>query len=292
MHVNRQHHRKSIDLTLEVTWEAQDGERRNAQVHARDVSDAGMRIDSPVAIGVTRRLFVLIPPLGESVEGKVRYCVPRGTCFQIGVQFAKATRLQAAPAVSTDYYEVLQVSPQADMDTIHRVYRIMAARYHPDNPDGGDCERFLQVSEAFRVIGDEDQRRRYDALRPTRTVRPLPVFQNRPFVDEKEGEVHRRLGVLCLLYCKRRQNPERPGISILDLEEMMSIPREYFEFTLWYLKEKGFVVFSEASDFALTAKGVDFVEEHTPAHAILDKLLPDVSARHPEPECATLAGLQ
>ena len=32
-----------------------------------------------------------------------------------------------------DYYELLEISPQATQDTIHRVYRYMAARYHPDN---------------------------------------------------------------------------------------------------------------------------------------------------------------
>ena len=34
--------------------------------------------------------------------------------------------------------------------------------------------------------------------------KPLPVFQARAFVDEKQGEVNRRLGVLCLLYARRR----------------------------------------------------------------------------------------
>jgi curved DNA-binding protein len=32
-----------------------------------------------------------------------------------------------------DYYEFLQISPNADAETIHRVYRFLAARLHPDN---------------------------------------------------------------------------------------------------------------------------------------------------------------
>ena len=32
-----------------------------------------------------------------------------------------------------DYYEDLQVSPNADQETIERVYRLLAKRYHPDN---------------------------------------------------------------------------------------------------------------------------------------------------------------
>ena len=41
-----------------------------------------------------------------------------------------------------DYYEFLQISPHADVDTIHRVYRYLAARLHPDNPESGDAEMF------------------------------------------------------------------------------------------------------------------------------------------------------
>ncbi len=37
-----------------------------------------------------------------------------------------------------DYYEVLELSPAAETETIHRVYRLLAARYHPDNAQTGD----------------------------------------------------------------------------------------------------------------------------------------------------------
>jgi hypothetical protein len=53
----------------------------------------------------------------------------------------------------------------------------------------------------------------------------------------------------------------------------MSIPREYLEFTLWYLKQKRYVEMDQAADFSLTAAGVDFVEEHTLAQDILLRLL-------------------
>jgi hypothetical protein len=94
-------------------------------------------------------------------------------------------------------------------------------------------------------------------------------------VDEKEGEVNRRLGVLCLLYSQRRRDPEHPSISMLELEELMAIPREYLEFTLWYLKAKKYLEMNDGADFSLTASGVDFVEEHAPAHALIRKLLQD-----------------
>ena len=42
----------------------------------------------------------------------------------------------------TDYYEDLQVSSNADVETIERVYRLLAKRYHPDNNGTGDAEKF------------------------------------------------------------------------------------------------------------------------------------------------------
>jgi hypothetical protein len=59
----------------------------------------------------------------------------------------------------------------------------------------------------------------------------------------------------------------------MELEEVMSIPREYLEFTLWYLKQKKYLEMNQGADFSLTAAGVDFVEEHTPAQDILRRLL-------------------
>jgi curved DNA-binding protein CbpA len=39
-----------------------------------------------------------------------------------------------------DHYEALQLSPRADRDTIERVFRHLAKRLHPDNPQTGDAE--------------------------------------------------------------------------------------------------------------------------------------------------------
>jgi DnaJ-domain-containing protein 1 len=36
-----------------------------------------------------------------------------------------------------DYYKVLQISPNAEPETVHRVYRLLAQRLHPDKTIGG-----------------------------------------------------------------------------------------------------------------------------------------------------------
>jgi curved DNA-binding protein CbpA len=201
--------------------------------------------------------------------------VPDDGEFRIGLEFSHSTRQSMHP-VSTDidYYEVLQLSPKADLETIHRVYRIMAARFHPDNPESGDQERFLLLSEAYKILSDPGRRGQYDAMRSEEKPQgPLPVFQAKAFVDEKEGEVNRRLGVLCLLYAQRRKDTEHPSVSLLQIEELMGIPREHLEFTLWYLKQRKYVEMSDGADCSLTADGVDYVEEHSPANSLLVKLL-------------------
>lgn len=270
----REHYRMPVDYQVVVYWEDDAGKVSTARPRARDISEAGMRIECPVRIEPGTRVCMEVPRYSSPIEASVRYCVPGGSGFRIGLEFTAATRQSMQPvAGEVDFYEVLQLSPKADMETVHRVYRIMAARFHPDNPESGDQERFLLLTEAYRILGDAESRARYDALRGTERPRPLPLFQARAFVDEKEGEANRRLGILCLLYAQRRRNAEHPAVSLLELEEVMAIPREYLEFTLWYLKQKKYIEMTQGADFTLTATGVDFVEEHTPANVILRKLI-------------------
>jgi DnaJ-class molecular chaperone len=54
-----------------------------------------------------------------------------------------------------DYYEVLQVSDSAEPETINRVYRIFAQRYHPDNRETGNETRFREITEAYQVLATQ-----------------------------------------------------------------------------------------------------------------------------------------
>jgi curved DNA-binding protein CbpA len=193
----------------------------------------------------------------------------------VGLEFSEETkRTLRLPLVDAiDFYEVLQVSQNAEAETIHRVYRIMAARFHPDNPQTGDAERFLLLNDAYEALSDPEKRALYDAARRVSECQALPTFELREFVDGIEGEQNRRLGVLCLLYNRRRSDMEHPGLSLLDLERLMSFPREYIAFTVWYLRDSGFVQMGEYSDYVLTAAGADHVETNSPRNAVFHKLL-------------------
>ncbi len=172
-----------------------------------------------------------------------------------------------------DYYEILQISRKADLETIHRVYRIMALRFHPDNTNTGSLERFLLLKCAYQVLSDPAQRAAYDAAHVTADTQPLPIFESKDFVYGIEGEINRRLGVLSLLYSKRRLGEGTGGVSVLELERRMAFPREYLDFTLWYLRSKRYVARAENSDYALTFEGVDFVEANSVDNHAIRQLL-------------------
>jgi curved DNA-binding protein len=70
-------------------------------------------------------------------------------------------------APQRDFYETLGVSRDTSPEELQRAYRKLARTYHPDvNKDPGAEERFKDISEAYDVLSDPDQRRRYDAFGP------------------------------------------------------------------------------------------------------------------------------
>jgi curved DNA-binding protein len=172
-----------------------------------------------------------------------------------------------------DYYELMQISPNAEVETIQRVYRMLANRYHPDNTRTGDRERFVKLTAAYQVLGDRQARAVYDLQYEMRKAQPMSVFGLKDFAAGIDGEANRRLGILCLLYNRRRSNPDRPGVSILEFESMMSFPREHLMFTLWYLKDSELIRQDETSNFVITSGGVDHVEKNLPTNQILYHLL-------------------
>jgi len=176
-----------------------------------------------------------------------------------------------------DYYEFLQISANAEPDTIHRVYRFLAARFHPDNPETGDHEKFFLLTQAYAALSSPERRAEYDATRKNETVSTEPLSSTIDFMDNLKGELNRRLAMLSVLYFQRRANPYSPELSFLEIEERLGFPREYLEFTAWYLRSKGYVTRSDSSDFSLTADGVDFVETQRANIPVLNKLLSSAS---------------
>ena len=50
-------------------------------------------------------------------------------------------------------------------------------------------------------------------------------------------------------------------MSNLDLSQLIGVPREHLEFTIWYLVQRKLVVRDDQSNLIITAEGVDYVEQ-------------------------------
>lgn len=186
----------------------------------------------------------------------------------------------------SNYYEFLQISPNAEQETIHRVYRYLAKRFHPDHPTSADPDKFLLVTKAYEVLSSPESRARYDESLTSPTEAGDQLSSSVDFMDSMDGELNRRLAVLGLLYFQRRTNATKPSVSLGELEDKMGFPRDYLDFTIWYLQKKGYITRADNSDFTLTVDGVDFVEEKRASMPMLQKLLtsdagPDAPVRGP-----------
>ena len=241
-----------------------------------ELTDDGCSIDltQPVEVGLLATFTGKLAEQGEHrVRARVTWCRLRTLkTHRIGVQFlepiqrisseyAKPKATGSSSAAPADFYEVLQLGRNADTDTIHRVYRMLAQRYHPDNTESGSAERFRQVLEAYRVLSDPEQRAAYDVTHlDTQRVR-WRIFDQNTSIDEFESEKAKRKGVLALLYRKRVTSPRDPHMNLQDIEDLLAVPREHLEFTFWFLKENNWVIRGDNGRFSITVQGVEQLEK-------------------------------
>jgi len=161
-----------------------------------------------------------------------------------------------------DYYEDLQVSPNADMETIERIYRLLAKRYHPDNLNTGNVEKFNITTEAFRLLSDPEKRAAYDVKFEEEKIRQYKTLSNFSSSEGFETDQKIRHQILSILYTERRREQFGTGVGLWRLEKLLGWPEKILEFHTWYLKEKGWIQRTETGGYSITASGVDVVEEN------------------------------
>lgn len=278
MQVNRRReNRKSPQKRYSISWKDENGLPRSAEVQGTDVSDSGVGLRCPVEVRTGTLLYLQADDGNPTGHAIVRHVARRGNLWHVGVELDESYgqkpsnwEMENPP----DYYEFLQISPNAQPETVHRIYRFLASRYHPDNPETGDSEKFLLLNSAYEVLSEPMRRARYDEVLKTRpAARHHEIFESVDFLDGIDGEMNRRLAVLSLLYKKCRGSIHDPSISLLDLEAQMGFPREYLDFTIWYLRSKKYVNQDDGAALALTSLGVDYVEANYSKLPLMDKLL-------------------
>lgn len=159
-----------------------------------------------------------------------------------------------------DFYEVLEISPNAHPDTVARVYRLLAQRFHPDNQETGDIDRFTAILQAYKVLGDPELRAQFDVHHQQQKAVKWRLFDAKEAAGGVSSDKEIRFGILSLLYNKRRRDPERPSIPLFEIEGLLGIPREHLEFSFWYLREKGFLARTDGGGCTITAAGVEYLD--------------------------------
>jgi curved DNA-binding protein CbpA len=156
-----------------------------------------------------------------------------------------------------DRYEILQLNQNAGAETIERVYRLLAKRYHPDNQETGNADKFAEVHESYEILSDPVKRAAYDASYDDQRGQLWKIFDQQSAGSDRDQDRRLSHGILSLLYIARRRDPRRGGLGSVHLEKMLGCPQEHLQFPLWYLKQRGAIEILDTGQYAITVDGVD-----------------------------------
>ena len=286
--------RKPADVSV-IRIEMKDGMGNPRWVTADliDITDGGfgLALMTPIVAGST---VLVRGKLGEHRTGNikvgVRWCFQRSDgMYRAGLEFLDARsaftphsqpdekQANPAPGEALDCYEVMQLSPNADADTIGRVYRMLALRYHPDNAETGNNEMFVRLSEAHQILSDPEKRAAYDVRHGETKRLRWKIFDQASTSVGSEGEKRKRQGILALLRTKTLHDPEQSEMSIQLIEELLGCPREHLQAALWYLKGKNYIRRGDNGRYSISIAGFEVAEaeQFTPAPAT--RQLPEAS---------------
>ncbi len=162
----------------------------------------------------------------------------------------------------SDHYENLQISPNADLETVERVFRLLAKRYHPDNDQTGDAEKFNILYESYSILSDPERRAAYDAKYEQDLASRWKIAEEASQSEGFEDDNRIRQGVLSLLYVARRQDTLNSGMGVMEMERLLGCPEHLMDFHVWYLKEKNWIQRTDTGGYSITADGVDKVGDY------------------------------
>ena len=181
-----------------------------------------------------------------------------------------------------DHYEVLQLSPNANSETVERVYRLLAKRYHPDNQATGQAAIFAQVHEAYEILSDPHRRAEYDVKYDENRRLQWKIFDQSSAEDGRGQDRRIFHGLLSLLYIARRRDPHAGGLGAINLERLLGISQQDLEFSLWYMRQRAWITVLDTGQYAITVEGIDKLGSNELALPS-DRLLPASSVVGAEP---------
>jgi curved DNA-binding protein CbpA len=137
---------------------------------------------------------------------------------------------------------------------------VLAQRYHPDNRETGNQEKFRRVVEAHTVLIDPVKRAAHDVFLAGEDKIRFKLFDTVQSSEGVQAEVRKRMGILRLLYAKRLTDAQRPAMRGRDFAELLACPLEHLDFALWMLREQRLICRSDSNLFEITWQGVQAFE--------------------------------
>src|SRR5271154_4252144 len=93
-------------------------------------------------------------------------------------------------AAFKDYYQTLGVPRTASSDEIKTAFRKLARKHHPDvakDKKAGEI-KFKEINEAYEVLGDSENRKKYDQLGQNWNAQGVPPQGRQGFSTQGPGE--------------------------------------------------------------------------------------------------------
>ncbi|MBM3764351.1 MAG: J domain-containing protein [Acidobacteria bacterium] len=262
---NKRRDRKIPPIAAKLWFERFDGSWQKIPAEVININDGGFAVRVAELLRAGQSVLIEGGGIDSATnirpKGLVAWCAMVGQGeFHAGIALDQVDGRLASTQAFEDHYEILEVHPSASFDTIHKIYRILAQRLHPDNPESGNDEAFKRLLRAFQVLSDPEKRAAFDVVRTTQLSKQYRIFDAETATPGLENEQRKRKGVLALLYTKRLRQPDKAAVSLSEMEQLLAVPREHLEFPLWYLREQGWIARSDNGQFTITAKGVEQAE--------------------------------
>lgn len=257
-HIERRRQRRErIDAAVELIWRDEAGQRRFECARIVDYSLGGAGIASPQPAPISSCLILRAPGIGTVALSQVRNCCWRRTQYRLGIEFMeKAATDPPDTAAEPDHHELLRAGVAGDYDRVDRLYRVLAVRYHPDNPETGNSEVYLRIGEAYRILAASQSQ-----THGTGVEKPATGSGWQEGIRELDDK---KVAVLAMLYQRRMSDFRNAVVSAMELESLTGLPAVEVGFILWYLREKGAVNLCDgSSDYAISATGVDILGRHS-----------------------------
>ena len=156
-----------------------------------------------------------------------------------------------------DFYELLELSPNANAATVERVFRYLAKKNHPDTSPASDGIMFGKLVEAYETLRCPQKRAAYDIAYEQHKETRIKIAEG---ANAAGNDCVERYKLLSILYAQRRRDFKKPGIGLGSLEELVDFPPEVMQFHIWYFRQKDWVTREESGQFSITAAGVDQIE--------------------------------